>query len=173
MTREEAKGFLIDISYKFGNMSIEYLTEKDGENMREAIKILGQEPCDKCVYSTKDGYCQYDDITETIPPLEPCEDAISREDALMALTGEWTELTDEIIHHFIKRIKKLPPVNPQLKIGHWILNDNQGVQAVGCLTYHCSECGREITSKYHGKISLLKEYPYCHCGAEMVGAENG
>lgn len=36
-----------------------------------------KEPCDKCVYSTKDGYCQYDDITETIPPFEPCEDAIS------------------------------------------------------------------------------------------------
>jgi DNA-directed RNA polymerase subunit RPC12/RpoP len=51
--------------------------------------------------------------------------------------------------------------------GHWILNDNQGVQAVGCLTYHCSECGREISSKYHGKTSLLKEYPYCHCGAKM------
>lgn len=54
------------------------------------------------------------------------------------------------------------------KTGHWILNDNQGVQAVGYLTYHCSECGREICSKYHGKISLLKEYPYCHCGAKMV-----
>lgn len=53
------------------------------------------------------------------------------------------------------------------KTGHWILNDNQGMQAVGYLTYHCSECGREISSKYHGKISLLKEYPYCHCGARM------
>lgn len=51
--------------------------------------------------------------------------------------------------------------------GKWILNDYQGVQAVGYLRYHCSECGREICSKYHGKISLLKEYPYCHCGAEM------
>ena len=54
------------------------------------------------------------------------------------------------------------------KTGHWILNDYQGVQAVGYLTYHCSECGREISSKYHGKISLLKEYPYCHCGAKMA-----
>lgn len=54
------------------------------------------------------------------------------------------------------------------KTGHWILNDYQGVQAVGYLTYHCSECGREIRSKYHGKISLLKEYPYCHCGARMI-----
>lgn len=55
-----------------------------------------------------------------------------------------------------------------LNTGHWILNDNQGVQAVGYLIYHCSECGREISSKYHGKISLLKEYPYCHCGCRMV-----
>ena len=43
-----------------------------------AISALEQEPCDKCVYSTKDGYCQYDDITETIPPLEPREDTVSR-----------------------------------------------------------------------------------------------
>lgn len=57
------------------------------------------------------------------------------------------------------------------KTGHWMLNDNQGVQAVGRLTYHCSECGREISSKYHGKISLLKEYPYCHCGAKMQEVE--
>ena len=53
------------------------------------------------------------------------------------------------------------------KTGHWIRNEKQGVQAVGYLTYHCSECGREICSKYHGKMSLLKEYPYCHCGARM------
>lgn len=57
------------------------------------------------------------------------------------------------------------------KVGKWVLNDNQGVQAVGYLTYHCSECNREISSKYHGKMSLLKEYPYCHCGAEMRGSK--
>lgn len=57
------------------------------------------------------------------------------------------------------------------KTGHWIRNEKQGVQAVGYLTYHCSECGREICSKYHGKISLLKEYPYCHCGAKMAERE--
>lgn len=33
-----------------------------------------QQPCDKCVYSTKDGYCQYDDIAETIPTeQQPCK----------------------------------------------------------------------------------------------------
>ena len=69
-------------------------------------------------------------------------------------------------------VKGMPSVTPQEpRKGKWILNDNQGVQAVGCLTYHCSECGREISSKYHGKISLLKEYPYCHCGAKMESEE--
>ena len=43
MTREEAKSFIINISYKLGNMAVEYLTEKDGEKMREAIKALEQE----------------------------------------------------------------------------------------------------------------------------------
>lgn len=43
MTREEAREFLIDISYKLGDMSVEYLSEKDGEKMREAIKVLEQE----------------------------------------------------------------------------------------------------------------------------------
>lgn len=72
-----------------------------------------------------------------------------------------------------ERAKDCPLVEiEECKVGKWILNDNQGVQAVGYKTYHCSECNREISSKYHGKISLLKEYPYCHCGAEMRGAEN-
>lgn len=47
MTSEEAKEFLTDISYKLGNMSVEYLSEKDGEKMREAIKALEQEPCEQ------------------------------------------------------------------------------------------------------------------------------
>lgn len=70
-----------------------------------------------------------------------------------------------------KSLEELPSAQPKIKTGHWVLNDNQGVQVVGHLTYHCSECGREISSKYHGKISLLKEYPYCHCGAKMEGED--
>ena len=75
---------------------------------------------------------------------------------------EFTRDFNEILDLAIKALEQEP------RKGHWILNDNQGVQAVGCLTYHCSECGREISSKYHWKISLLKEYPFCHCGAQMV-----
>ena len=59
MTTEEAREFLIDISYKFGNMSVEYLSEKDGEKMREAIKALEQEPIlDKVKTEIKEWYWQ-------------------------------------------------------------------------------------------------------------------
>lgn len=46
---------------------------------------------------------------------EPCTDAISREDALMALTGEYTDSPIEILPKAIKRINVLPPVNPAEK----------------------------------------------------------
>lgn len=48
MEREGAKEFLIDMSYKLGNMSIEYLSEKAGEKMREAIKALEIGHCKNC-----------------------------------------------------------------------------------------------------------------------------
>ena len=39
-------------------------------------------------------------------------------------------------------------------------------------TYECSKCGRTITVGDGGtKSSLLKRYPYCHCGARMDGDE--
>ena len=44
MTREEAIEILTKISCALGTMAVEYLSEKDGEKMREAIKVLEQEP---------------------------------------------------------------------------------------------------------------------------------
>ena len=51
--------------------SISYVTSDDADALKAAIKVLEQQPCDKCVYSTKDGYCQYDDIAEIIPTEQP------------------------------------------------------------------------------------------------------
>lgn len=52
---------------------------------------------------------------------EPCEDAISREDALMCMTGEYiadmSYKPEDIISKHIKRIRALPPVTPTHK---WI-----------------------------------------------------
>ena len=104
---------------------------------------------------------------------QPCEDCISREE-VQDLISRWLsdyllDETREALETINYKVGDMSPVKPERPKGKWILNDIQCVQAVGYLTYYCSECGREISSKYHGKISLLKEYPYCHCGAEMSG----
>lgn len=91
---------------------------------------------------------------------QTCEDAVSREDALMALTGEWTEPTDELIHRFFRRIRNLPSVNPQ-RTGHWI---NEGIYAEGHSEkyYRCSECD--------GHIIEYEPDDFCkYCGAKMEG----
>lgn len=105
-------------------------------------------------------------LSSVIPTNRECDDCVSRQ-AVDRLVWEYLRKdTDENIA-FYEHFLDLPPVTPIRPKGHWILNDNQGVRAAGYLTYHCSECRREISSKYLGKISLLKEYPYCHCGAKM------
>ena len=38
----------------------------------------------------------------------------------------------------------------------------------GMAYYKCSECGRLIHAEESG---LLKNYPYCHCGADMRGGK--
>ena len=110
-------------------------------------------------------YVERDDVLKLLEQ-EPCEDAISREDALMALTGEWTELTDEMIHHFIKRIKKLQPVTPQLKTGHWEWVQYDSNPNIG--NWHCSECGRIVFLLRSQKSDGSPLYDYCPwCGAKM------
>lgn len=105
---------------------------------------------------------------KTATPITESNDAVSRSAVLEHSYDRYDYTTDDPIEVVdVDEIKELPSVLPKREQGEWILNDNQGMQAVGYLTYHCSECGREICSKYHGKISLLEEYPYCHCGAEM------
>ena len=49
MTREEAEIFLCSIADDLGFTDIENYTCKDGEKMREAIKVLSQEPCDDAI----------------------------------------------------------------------------------------------------------------------------
>lgn len=81
-------------------------------------EVEEQQPCDDCVYSTKDSYCQYDDITEAISPLEPCDDCISREDTLNkinALIAEYIPLMPigwTLPLNIAKVINDLPPVTP-------------------------------------------------------------
>ena len=39
-------------------------------------------------------------------------------------------------------------------------------------TYKCSECGRLLVNITDGRNNVSKNYPYCHCGADMRGEQN-
>ena len=116
MTREEAEYFLRGISYKLGNIAVEYLSEKDGEKMREAIKALEQEPTTKNNLGV---------------------DCISRQEVIDLLMQKWGEnfSGDDAIQESIDAIRVMPSVTPQEpKTGHWKPYLKEG------LRYQCSAC---------------------------------
>ena len=63
-----------------------------------------------------------------------------------------------------KAIKALE--QPTRKVGKWILHEENSASS----SYHCSVCNRLINVLWNEELS---DYSYCHCGAEMVGIENG
>lgn len=117
--------------------------------------IEGAFTCDKCVYSTSEG-CQYDDITETIPPFDDC---ISRQAAKKALEDRFMELqkrhsADKYETNFcLNTILELPPVNPQKPIC-----PSAGIDCEDCPAYEKkSECehDHEILKAYSDGASAV------------------
>lgn len=56
-----------------------------------------------------------------------------------------------------------PPTQPERIKGHWIAITSWNN------TYKCSVCGRLLVNITDGKNKVAKNYPYCHCGADMRG----
>ena len=56
----------------------------------------------------------------------------------------------------------------QPKTGHWI--EHYGEDGCGELYSHwvCSKCGRSVGFNLANIEDVLRDYPYCHCGARMV-----
>ena len=65
----------------------------------------------------------------------------------------------------LERIDNQPPAQPERKTGKWILVE----ESIKIAAYKCSECGRTVwTDKGY---DVMKDYPFCHCGAEMRGEQ--
>lgn len=99
---------------------------------------------------------------------EDCEDAISRQQ-VQSEYADWYGYGYQD-NWFYKRIKDLPPVN-STKTGKWILIDKE------LSRYKCSECGEIIKLHKKSEISKLEKdetlsnYPFSHCGARMIEAQ--
>lgn len=87
-----------------------------------------------------------------------CDDAISRQ-AVEEITWEDPSYTDSlnVLAEVRDKVRELPPVTPQPKVGRWIIIDD-------CERFiaECSECGEVVDSR------MVNKYPYCHCGAKMM-----
>ena len=104
------------------------------------------------------------------------DDLISRQAALDALGERPTVWTDDDDYALGERnqydmdrlaIETVPSVQPERIKGHWveIASSNH--------TYKCSVCGRLLVNITDGKNNVAKNYPYCHCGADMRGEQDG
>lgn len=161
MTREEAIGLLI----------IQKLMLSDpvsGEPISDlytatdmAIKALEQEPCEEFInvprkalkfratnfvgYNVEWLKKHWQMEMDIVCGVKPCEDAISREDAISAISTDYVTA--------VKNLEHLPPVTPSRRKGHWIKKYSG---------YECSECAIKSRSKSD----------FCqYCGAEMEESE--
>ena len=92
---------------------------------------------------------------------QPCEDAISRQAVLGCLTATKLKKFDFILHAR-EEIKKLPPVTPQPKTGHWI----DRFPTKEC---KCSVCDFLICISNGSYIDMVGQMKYCpNCGAKMA-----
>lgn len=65
----------------------------------------------------------------------------------------------------LERIDNQPSAQPERKKGKWILVE----ESIKVAAYKCSECGRNVwTDKGY---DVMKDYPFCHCGADMRGEQ--
>lgn len=82
-----------------------------------------------------------DERCRIVPWDEGYEPYIHLRDAVIAITG-------------------MPTIEERKK-GEWIeiLSSNH--------TYKCSVCGRFLVNITDGKNKVAKNYPFCHCGADM------
>lgn len=86
---------------------------------------------------------------------------IKKWDAIIALLS-----IDEYNPKSIQAIRKLPTIESERKKGKWLELTNTNH------TYVCSVCGRTLVNITDGKNKVTKNYPFCHCGADMRGEQD-
>jgi hypothetical protein len=126
---------------------------------RKAIKTLKENLCGLCAYGSQNmescdiRSCDNRDAIKVLEQ-EPCEDAISREDAMFLILHYGNEIRHEAMDDIKASMIKLPSVTHARPKGHWIreFNDIEGE-----VRFTCSNCRKH----------QLFETDFCyHCGSD-------
>ena len=77
--------------------------------------------------------------------------------------GDHSGYDTRMLYEIQDILESLPSAQPERIKGDWveIASSNH--------TYKCSVCGRLLVNITDGKNNAAKNYPYCHCGADMRG----
>lgn len=78
---------------------------------------------------------------------------------------EMWSLTKRNLEATIDEINRRPTIEER-KRGEWLELTNTNH------TYVCSVCGRILVNITDGKNTVTKNYPFCHCGADMRGGQD-
>lgn len=172
-----------NLCYAQGNMG------EQKEALELAIKALDQEPSEgeevikvsKGVVKARQGRFVIYDVEwlkknfylteEKIygQPKEPCEDCISRKAELDGLASiakakAKSDAQKALMGRVMYFTEQLPPVTPQPKIGHWIVNKEKSLA-------RCSNCKFLLKNKDEIKLfgTFIQGYNYCpYCGYRMI-----
>ena len=145
MTREEAKSCICTIK----------MLQKLAYNIHGVMDVVDADNCKKIIKALEQ---------------EPCEDCISRQAAIDCLNADFTidgkenmETVVDYINGAFKKIKALPSVTPEQRVGRWIYDKT-------IENWRCSECNETPkTMGYVGTADFMAEhFRICnHCGAKM------
>lgn len=134
------------------------------EFFNEVADVLEQEPCEtQMIDKSNLSQEQYKADLQSAydcgrASVKPCEDAISRADAVKVASGYCHP------SNIAEELAKLPPVYPKPKTGHWFYDKS-------IENWRCSECNEvPKTMGYCGSANFMaKHFKFCnHCGVRMI-----
>ena len=122
------------------------------------------------MYNNPFKYQTLSNMIDELLEQQPCEDCISRTEALSRIDAERKHLLDLnmdgaehiIVHHARRIIEDMPSVTPTRPHGEWNYVQYDGNKNIG--NWHCSNC-RQICIAMH---SMDDAFDFCpNCGADM------
>ena len=136
--------------------------------MKQSIREWGDKTRDidsiVSIRNTDDGFISHFDVELDIS--QPCEDAISRNNAITSIcqwgttlerNGKYMVAVNEVKQTCAEMLCELPYVQPKQKTGHWVGIENDDMNIVG---FYCSNCDSPLETDDKTK--------YCpNCGAKM------
>lgn len=88
-------------------------------------------------------------------------DALKEEIDYYIREAGWGETHNETLRWCLEFINNQHTIEPERKKGKWIMK----YKGSAVTSYKCSECGRTVKDDTGYDVS--KDYPFCHCGADM------